>query len=122
VLLAWCRASVRAKRGQMRVGCTGTPLHALRGLGGMVTYCGHGRGEVHGGLEVMASSGIDRACTEEFYGEVTGPEVVGGVLAMLGCPRWAWQWPGRRGVSTPSRCDVGLGLGFLGVASLHWGV
>jgi hypothetical protein len=91
----------------------GNTLHALCVLGGTVTSRGHGRGEVHGGLGVTASRGIDRARTEEFDGEMTGPEVVGGVLAMLGCPRWAWRWPGRRGVLTPSRYEVGLELGFL---------
>jgi hypothetical protein len=68
----------------------GNALHALRVLGGTVASCGHGRGAVNGGFEVTASRGIDRACAEEFDGEVTGPEVVGGVLALLGCPRRAW--------------------------------
>jgi hypothetical protein len=46
-------------------------------------------------------------------GEVTSQEVVGVVLAMQECPRWAWRRLGRRGVLAQSRCEVGLELGFL---------
>jgi hypothetical protein len=100
---SWCGAGLDG------VQVHGNTLHALRVLGGTVTPCGHGLGEVHGGLEVTASHGIDNACTEEFDGEVTGPEMVGGVLAMLGCPRWAWRWPGRREVFDTESLQGGAG-------------
>jgi hypothetical protein len=51
----------------------------------------------YGRAGVLLSWGIDQARVEGFNGEVTGPGVVSGVLALLGCPRWAWRWPGRRG-------------------------
>jgi hypothetical protein len=84
----WCRA------GLDRAQTHGNVTHALCVLGGTVAPCGHGRGAVNGGFEVTASSGIDHACAEEFDGEVIGPGVVGGVLALLGCPRRAWRWQG----------------------------
>jgi hypothetical protein len=85
----------------------GNAQRALRVLDGMVASGWRGRCAMYGGPEVTVSRGIGRACAGELDGEVTGPEVVGGVLALLGCPRWAWRWPGRHGVLTPSRCEVG---------------
>jgi hypothetical protein len=58
--------------------------HALCVLGGTVASGWHGRGVVCGGSEVAASRGIGRGRAGKLDGEVTGREVVGAALPVLG--------------------------------------
>jgi hypothetical protein len=39
---------------------------------------------------------------------VTGQEADSALLALPGCPRWAWRWPGRRGVAGLVHYHAGL--------------
>jgi hypothetical protein len=96
-----CCAGVRGERGQARAGCTGMPLHALRGLGARAGTCRRGRGGSHGHARVILFQGIGSTVRDRLDGEVTLREVDGGVQARLGWPRWAWRrqggvgcWPG----------------------------
>jgi hypothetical protein len=72
-----------------------------------------GRGASHGRARAELFRGIDPGCRGESGGEMTGQGVDGGELALLGCPRWSWRRPGRRGVLAQCHCDVGLMLGLL---------
>jgi hypothetical protein len=85
----------------------GTPLRALRGLGVQTGTRRRGRDGSHGHSRVIPFQGIGSTVRDRPGGEVTSREVDGGVLAMLGCPRWAWQWPGRREVLAWCLCEVG---------------
>jgi hypothetical protein len=89
-----CHASVRAVRGQVRAGCTGTPLRALRGLGARAGTGRRGRGGSHGQARVILFQGIGSTVQDRLGGEVTSREVDGGVQARLEWPRWAWRWQG----------------------------
>jgi hypothetical protein len=91
----------------------GNVTHAQHALGCTATSVWHGRGVVHGRARGLLLRGIDSSGRGKPGGEVTGQEMDGGVLTLLGCPRWPWRRPGRRGVLTPCRCEVGLVLGFL---------
>jgi hypothetical protein len=68
-------------------------------LGGLVASEWHDHCVAQGGSEVAASRGIDRARVDELDGEVTGLEVVGGVLPKHDVHGGQWQRPGRRGVA-----------------------
>jgi hypothetical protein len=47
VTVSGCLAGVRGERSQAGSGCTGTPLHALRGLGVLTGVRRRGRGGAH---------------------------------------------------------------------------
>jgi hypothetical protein len=87
----------------------GNTQHALRVLGGTVASERRGQGGVHGRARGLLPQGINLSCRSKPSGEVTRQEMVGGVLALLGCPRWAWRWPGQRGVMAGGHCEVGAG-------------
>jgi hypothetical protein len=91
----------------------GNATRAVRTLDGPVMLIWHGRGMVYGGSRWFLLQGIGSSGRGKPGGEVTGQEMDGGVLTMLGCPRWPWRRPGRHGVLAPCRCKVGLVLGFL---------
>jgi hypothetical protein len=76
----------------------GNATRALRALDSPVTSTWHDRGVVHEGSHRFLLLGIDSSCRGKPGGEVTRQGVDGGVLIVLGCPRWPWRWPGRRGV------------------------
>jgi hypothetical protein len=108
-MVSGCLAGVREERGQARSGCTGTPLHALRGLGVLTGTRRHGRGSAHGHTRVIPFQGIGSTGRDRSSGEVTSREVDGGVLALSGCPWLAWRRPGRREVRWMCLCFAGLG-------------
>jgi hypothetical protein len=109
VTTSGCQAGLRKESGQARSGCTGTPLHALRGLGVLTGTRRRGWGGAHGHARVIPFQGIGSMGRDRSGGEVTSREVDGGVLALPGCPRLAWRWPGRREVAGLNLCHVGSG-------------
>jgi hypothetical protein len=100
---------MREERGQARSRCTGTPLHALRGLGVLTGTRRRGRGGANGHTRVILFWGIGSMGRDRSGGEVTSREVDGGVLALPGCPRLAWRRPGRREVAGLDLCHAGSG-------------
>jgi hypothetical protein len=105
---------------QKGVSVRGNATRVLHALGGPVTSIWHGRGVVYGGSHWLLLQGIGSSGRGKPGGEVTGQEMDGGVLTLLGCPRWPWRRPGQRGVLMHGLCRVGLVLGFLqgGAAAL----
>jgi hypothetical protein len=87
--------------------------HVLRALDGPVTSTWHGRGMAHDVSRQFLLLGIRSSGCGKPGGEVTGQGMDGGVLTMLGCPRWPWRRLGWRGVLAPCCCEVGLVLGLL---------
>jgi hypothetical protein len=85
-------------------GNAGLGLGALGGLGASEW---HDHCAAQGGSKVAASRGIDHALVDELDGEVTGLEVVGAALPMLGAH-------GGHG-------DVQGGVGCLCSVSTRWG-
>jgi hypothetical protein len=73
---------------------------ALRALAALTRRNGVVGGASHGRARAKLFQGIGPGCQGKSGGEVTGQGVDGGELALLGYPRWSWQWPGRRGVLT----------------------
>jgi hypothetical protein len=59
-----------------------------------------GWGGVHGRARAGLAWGIDSSGRGKPGGEVTGQEMDGGVLTLLGCPWWPWRRPGRHRVLT----------------------
>jgi hypothetical protein len=92
-----CRRACSARLGGVRV--LRNTQHALRMLGGMVASGWHGRGAVRGGSEVAASHGIGHGRAGKLDGEVTGREVVGAALPMLGTHGGYSDDQGQRGVA-----------------------
>jgi hypothetical protein len=109
VMTSGCRAGVHKERGHVRSGCTGTSLHALRGLGVLTGTHRRGRGGAHGHARVIPFQGIGSTGRDRSAGEVTSWEVDGGMLALPGCPRLAWRRPGRREVAGLGLCHAGSG-------------
>jgi hypothetical protein len=70
---------------------------ALRALAALTRRNGVVGGASHIRARAILFWGIGLGCRGESSGEVTGQVVDGGELALLGCPRWSWQRPGRRG-------------------------
>jgi hypothetical protein len=92
-----CRRACSARLGGVQV--LGNAQHALRVLGIMVASGWHGQGAVCGGSEVAASCGIGRGRAGKLDGEVTGREVVGAALPVLGAHDGYGDDQGRRGVA-----------------------
>jgi hypothetical protein len=92
-----CRRACSARLGGVQV--LRNTQHALRMLGGMVASGWHGRGAVCGGSEVAASHGIGRGRAGKLDGEVTGREVVGAALPVLGTHGGYGDDQGWRGVA-----------------------
>jgi hypothetical protein len=90
-----CSPTCSARLGEG--GVHGNGSGALGALGVTDASGWRDQSSAYGRTRVLLSWGIDQPRAEEFDGEVTGPGVVGGALPRLGCPRWAWRWPGRRG-------------------------
>jgi hypothetical protein len=78
----------------------GNTTLTLRALAALTHRNGVVGGVSHGRARAKLFWGIGPGCRGESGGEVTGQGVDGGELALLGCPRWSWRWPGRRGVLT----------------------
>jgi hypothetical protein len=74
-------------------------MHALGAPGDQYGSGWRGEGGVHGGSKAWASRGIERWGEGEVGGEVTGPEVVGGVLVLLDALGGHVDVQGRRGVA-----------------------
>jgi hypothetical protein len=83
---------------QERVSVRGNATRALRALDSPVTSIWQGRGVVHGGSRQFLLLVIGSSCRGKPGGKVTGQGMAGGVLTVVGCPRWPWRWPGQRGV------------------------
>jgi hypothetical protein len=77
-----CRCACSARLGRVQV--LRNTQHTLRVLGSTVASGWHGWGAVCGGSEVAASRGIGRGRARKLDGEVTGREVVGAALPVLG--------------------------------------
>jgi hypothetical protein len=75
-------------------------MPALGALGGSLASAGTVGGASHGRARAKLVRGIGPEGRGESGGEVTGQEMDGGVLTLLGCPRWPWRRQGRRGVLT----------------------
>jgi hypothetical protein len=95
-------------------------MPALATPGGSLASGWHVQGAVHGRARGVLLRGIDSSGHGKPGSEVTGQEMDGGVLTLLGCPRWPWRRPGRCAVLVHGLCRVGLVLGFLqgGAAAL----
>jgi hypothetical protein len=103
-----CRCAWSARLGGVQV--LGNAQHALRMLGGTVDSGWHGRGVMCGGSEVAASRGIGRGRAGKLDGEVTGREVVGAALPVLGAHGGYDDDQGRRGVAGARSQQGGAGV------------
>jgi hypothetical protein len=86
-------------------------MPTLGAPGGSLASGWHDRGTLHGRARAELAQGIGPGGRGESGSEVTGQEMDGGVLTLLGCPRWSWRWPGRRGVAHARSLQGGAGLG-----------
>jgi hypothetical protein len=103
-----CRHACSARLGGVQV--LGNAQHALRMLGGTVASGWHGRGAVCGGSKVAASRGIGHGRAGKLNGEVTGREVVGAAMPVLGAHGGYGNDQGRRGVAGARSLQGGAGV------------
>jgi hypothetical protein len=99
-------------------GNTGLSLGALGGLGASEW---HDHCAAQGGSKVAASRGIGHALVDELDGEVTGREVVGAALPMLGAHGGHGDIQGSVGCSCSVSVRWGRCWGVSRAAPKHWG-
>jgi hypothetical protein len=74
-------------------------MPALGAPDGSLASGWHDRGVLYSRARAELARGIGPGGRGESGGEVTGQEMEGGMLTLLGYPRWSWRQPGRRGVA-----------------------